>query len=185
MTDDKTGSNEASIISAVRSPMSFFALSVLICDAIISFSAASLGSLTAFVYAMHRPDLFSAACPLSAYNGPRSVEQLQRETRFVNGVLDQETALTFLSHYNTLELIEKTSVSDLSSVRWYIDCGDDDFLYESNSLVHIALRQKNVKHEFRIRDGGHTWTYWRSALPEVLLPTIREVCARQPVIAVS
>ena len=128
----------------------------------------SMGGGGAFIYAMHRPDLFSAACPLSAYNGPRSVEQLQRETRFVNGVLDQETALAFLSHYNTLELIKKTSVSDLSSVRWYIDCGDDDFLYESNSLVHIALRQKNVKHEFRIRDGGHTWTYWRSALPEVL-----------------
>lgn len=56
----------------------------------------------------------------------------------------------------------------LESVRWYIDCGDDDFLYEGNSLVHLALRKKEVKHEFRIRDGGHTWTYWRDALPEVL-----------------
>ena len=60
------------------------------------------------------------------------------------------------------------SKEDIESVRWYIDCGDDDFLYEGNSLVHIALRKKGVKHEFRIRDGAHTWSYWRTALPEVL-----------------
>jgi enterochelin esterase-like enzyme len=34
--------------------------------------------------------------------------------------------------------------------------------------VHIALRKKEIPHEFRVRDGGHTWTYWRAALPEVL-----------------
>ena len=28
------------------------------------------------------------------------------------------------------------------AVRWYIDCGDDDFLYEGNCLVHIAMRKK-------------------------------------------
>ena len=54
------------------------------------------------------------------------------------------------------------------SVRWYIDCGDDDFLYEGNSLVHIAMRKREIPHEFRIRDGGHNWTYWRTALPDVL-----------------
>lgn len=54
------------------------------------------------------------------------------------------------------------------AVRWYIDVGDDDFLYEGNSLVHIAMRKKGIPHEFRIHDGGHTWTYWRNALPTVL-----------------
>ena len=54
------------------------------------------------------------------------------------------------------------------SVRWYIDCWDDDFLYEGNSLVHISMRKKEIPHEFRIRDGGHNWTYWRTALPTVL-----------------
>jgi enterochelin esterase-like enzyme len=53
-------------------------------------------------------------------------------------------------------------------VRWYIDCGDDDFLFEGNSLLHIALRKKEIAHEFRVREGGHTWSYWRTALPQVL-----------------
>ena len=56
----------------------------------------------------------------------------------------------------------------MKSVNWYFDCGDDDFLYEGNSLVHIAMKKKEIPHEFRIRDGGHTWGYWRTSLPEVL-----------------
>ena len=60
------------------------------------------------------------------------------------------------------------SKKDLNSVRWYIDCGDDDFLYEANSLMHLKMREKEIKHEFRIRDGDHSWDYWRSALPSVL-----------------
>jgi enterochelin esterase-like enzyme len=68
-----------------------------------------------------------------------------------------------------LALIEDMPVEDLRTVRWYIDCGDDDFLYEGNSLVHIALKKKDVPHEYRVRDGAHNWTYWRESLPEVLL----------------
>ena len=34
--------------------------------------------------------------------------------------------------------------------------------------MHIKMRKKGVKHEFRIRDGAHNWTYWRTALPSVL-----------------
>ena len=59
-------------------------------------------------------------------------------------------------------------VDEIKSVRWYIDCGDDDFLYEGNSLIHIAMRKKEIPHEFRVRDGNHGWHYWRTALPEVL-----------------
>lgn len=43
------------------------------------------------------------------------------------------------------------------AVRWYIDCGDDDFLFEGNSLVHIAMRKKEIVHEFgKVHTTGHT-----------------------------
>jgi S-formylglutathione hydrolase FrmB len=67
-----------------------------------------------------------------------------------------------------LSLIADMPDDQKKAVRWYIDCGDDDFLYEGNSLVHIAMRKKEIPHEFRIRDGGHSWAYWRTALPTVL-----------------
>ena len=54
------------------------------------------------------------------------------------------------------------------AVRWYIDCGDDDMLSIGNCLVHNAMLKNQIPHEFRVRDGAHTWTYWRDALPKVL-----------------
>ncbi|MCF8379312.1 MAG: hypothetical protein K9H49_07030 [Bacteroidales bacterium] len=51
----------------------------------------------------------------------------------------------------------------------YIDNGDDEqTLSFSNEALHIILRDKNIDHEFRVRDGGHSFTYWREALPNGL-----------------
>ena len=38
------------------------------------------------------------------------------------------------------------------------------------------MQSKNIKHEFRVRDGGHTWTYWRTALPSVMEFVSRVFC---------
>lgn len=74
----------------------------------------------------------------------------------------------WLKKYNIHEMIQNIPEDQKKGVRWYIDCGDDDFLYEGNSLVHISMRKNEIPHEFRIRDGEHNWTYWRKSLPEVL-----------------
>ena len=44
----------------------------------------------------------------------------------------------------------------------------DDFLIEGNSLVHLAIHKKGITHEYRMREGAHSWTYWRQSLPDVL-----------------
>jgi len=67
-----------------------------------------------------------------------------------------------------LKLVNDKSASNLSKVRYWIDCGDDDPLSIGNSLLHIELLKKAVPHEFRIRNGGHTWTYWRSGIIDAL-----------------
>jgi len=126
------------------------------------------------MYALHHPELFSSACPLSAYCGPLSLEdmesQLKRRSMETGSKEEMET---WYKRHSAVELVNDIDAaalkkSRLKQVRWYIDCGDDDFLYEGNSLVHIAMRKKEIPHEFRIRDGGHSWTYWRESLPEVL-----------------
>ena len=131
----------------------------------------SMGGGGSFMYALHRPDLFSSAAPLSASTGVQTVEQfkarMERRGVDVSGVSDAQLE-DYVRRHNALSLIESLPVEDVKSVRWFIDCGDDDFLYEGNSLIHIALRKREIPHEFRIRDGGHTWTYWRESLPAVL-----------------
>jgi S-formylglutathione hydrolase FrmB len=62
--------------------------------------------------------------------------------------------------------ITKTNGKDAyRDLRIYIDCGDDDFLTDDNCRLHIHLNKLGIKHEFRMRDGIHNWTYWRSGLP--------------------
>jgi enterochelin esterase-like enzyme len=129
----------------------------------------SMGGGGSFFYAMHRPDLFSSACPLSASLRSNTFETFKKglENNGIN-VKSPNMLQAYYDRHQALRQIELNLLEDMKSVRWYFDCGDDDFLYEGNSLVHIAMRQKEVPHEFRIRDGGHTWGYWRSSLPEVL-----------------
>lgn len=130
----------------------------------------SMGGGGSFIYALRRPDLFSSAAPLSASLGPQSLEEMKRYDYlgFDKTQYNQKDFERYSKRNNPLELVDQMALEKLNSVRWYIDCGDDDFLYKANSLMHIKMRDKGVKHEFRIRDGGHSWSYWRSALPSVL-----------------
>lgn len=128
----------------------------------------SMGGGGTFMYALHHPELFSSACPLSASVGP--IDLKDAETRLKRSLPDATEAEVkkMYETQNALFLVNNMPDADKKAVKWYIDCGDDDFLYEMNSLMHIAMRKKEIPHEFRIRNGGHSWPYWRSALPTVL-----------------
>jgi enterochelin esterase-like enzyme len=134
----------------------------------------SMGGGGTFMYALHRPEMFGSACPLSASCGPLTLEDAKRH--FSRGkpgtelppLPDDEVVDKYFRQHSAVELVRNMPDKERRSVRWYIDCGDEDFLYEGNSLVHIEMRKKGVPHEYRVRDGEHNWTYWRESLPEVL-----------------
>ena len=128
----------------------------------------SMGGDGSFTYALHHPELFSSACPLSAGTGPLTMDIAKTNVKRADSTATDTQIEAFYKRQSVLELVNNTPDSLKKAVRWYIDCGDDDFLYEGNSLVHIAMRKKEIPHEFRTRNGGHTWTYWRQALPDVL-----------------
>ncbi len=128
----------------------------------------SMGGGGSFMYALRHPELFSSACPLSAYIGALSLDDFKQRLKNNNEKYEDGLVSAYYEKHNALSLIQASSLEDLKSVRWYIDCGDDDFLYEGNSLVHIAMKKKEVPHEYRVREGRHSWTYWRESLPVVL-----------------
>ncbi len=128
----------------------------------------SMGGGGSFTYALHQPQMFSSACPLSASTGPLNLEDAKTRLNRDDKNFADSSVNSYYKRQSVLSLIDNMPDSNKKSVRWYIDCGDDDFLYEGNSLVHIAMRKKEIPQEFRIRDGGHSWTYWRASLPAVL-----------------
>jgi enterochelin esterase-like enzyme len=133
-----------------------------------AISGLSMGGGGTFMYALHHPELFSSACPLSASCGPISIEEASARWDKQYPGISKDDLTKYYSRHSVLELIKSMPEDQKKAVRWYIDCGDDDFLFEGNSLVHIALRKREIPHEFRVRDGAHNWTYWRESLPTVL-----------------
>jgi enterochelin esterase-like enzyme len=128
----------------------------------------SMGGGGSFVYALHHPEMFSSACPLSAATGPLTMDDAKKLLIKIDPNVADSTVTAYYNRQSVIALVNNVPDDQKKAVRWYIDDGDDDFLYEGNCLVHIAMRKKDIPHEFRIRDGGHTWTYWRASLPEVL-----------------
>ncbi|RFS16687.1 esterase family protein [Emticicia sp. C21] len=138
----------------------------------------SMGGLGTLLYATKHPDMFTAAAPLSAavwtddeiVNG----NQDQQRWNYVFGDLygkDLKGKDRLSEHYYKnapIKIVETGNADDLKKVKFYIDCGDDDFLIKGNMALHAMMIDKKIPHEFRVRDGGHTWSYWRTALPEVL-----------------
>jgi enterochelin esterase-like enzyme len=74
----------------------------------------------------------------------------------------------FYNQNSVLYLVNRMPETQKQAVRFYLDCGDDDHLYKGNSLLHTYMRDLNIPHEYRVRNGGHVWEYWRSGLPNAL-----------------
>ena len=136
----------------------------------------SMGGYGTLIYSLKYPQLFAAAAPLSAAviddDGISSSPDNSWKNTFgqlYGRDLKGKDRLNKAWYDNSvLKLVETKSADDLKKVRYWIDCGDDDFLTKGNCLLHIALTEKRVPHEYRVRDGAHNWTYWRTGITDAL-----------------
>lgn len=135
----------------------------------------SMGGFGTLVYAMKHPEQFAACAALSA--AVNTTEQIvamdergwARWPTTVYGPGTGEARLTeHLLSYNPIRIAETADVEKLKSVRIYLDCGDDDYLTIGNAMLHVALTKRQIPHEYRVRDGAHAWSYWRSGLLDAL-----------------
>ena len=44
-------------------------------------------------------------------------------------------------------------IEKLKSVRWYADCGDSGFFYEGNTEVFLAMKNRGILIDYRMRGG--------------------------------
>jgi enterochelin esterase-like enzyme len=135
----------------------------------------SMGGFGSLVYAMRHPDMFVACATLgAAINTTEEIISMSDEAwsswpTSVYGPGSGAARLTeHLLNYSPIHIAETGDVEKLKSVRMYFDCGDDDYLTVGNAMLHIILTQRHIPHEYRVRDGAHTWGYWRSGLLDAL-----------------
>ena len=136
----------------------------------------SMGGYGTLIYALKYPELFAAAAPLSAavFGDDDVTEMPENDFERIFGPLygrglKGKDRLSKAWYDNSIpKLVETKSADELKKVRYWIDCGDDDFLIKGNCNLHIMLTEKKVPHEFRVRDGVHDWNYWRTGIVDAL-----------------
>lgn len=132
----------------------------------------SMGGYGALMYAMKYNELFASCVAFSSgtltdmevINMPDTMYTIMEGVYGKNLKGDARLSDSWKEH-SPLHLAKTISPDKLRSVRFYIDCGDEDLLYRGNAALHNLFRELNIPHEYRVRDGGHNWAYWRAGLP--------------------
>lgn len=134
-------------------------------------SGLSMGGFGSLMFAMRYPDMFAACAAFSAaayedeeFVGEQAKGRWDKFYGKIFGPLENGGLPKFFREHHSVDLAKTKPVEELKKVRYYIDCGDDDFLIFGNMALHKALKQRNIPHEFRVRDGHHAWPYWRSGI---------------------
>jgi len=134
----------------------------------------SMGGFGALILPLKHPDVFSVAVPLSI--SVRTDDQYMIEDReewddqwgrlFGGvGLYGEERITPYYKNNSPFHLFNKADLNKYKDLKIFIDNGDDEqTLSKSNEALHILLRDLNFNHEFRVRNGGHTFEYWRASL---------------------
>ena len=127
----------------------------------------SMGGGGSTSYAQRHADMFCACYAMSAlmHLGAPAEAAPKNEK-------DKMWHLQYTANkYSCVEYVknaDEATKKALRTVAWYVDCGDDDFLFDCNMDFIAAMRKAGIPYQLRVRDGAHTWEYWHSALYEAL-----------------
>lgn len=138
----------------------------------------SMGGFGALMLPVRHLDVFSVSVPLSI--SVRTDEQYMVEDasewndqwgRLFGGVgkAGAERITDYYKQYSPFHYFNSGNAKSFLGLRLFIDNGDDEHtLCRSNEELHIRLRDLQIQHEYRVRNGGHEFSYWREALPNAL-----------------
>ena len=122
----------------------------------------SMGGGGATSYAQRHADMFAACYAMSAlmHLPPADMDAVNEGNKMAL-LTDAAHRLSCVDYVAEADDARKQA---LRTVQWFVDCGDDDFLFDCNLDFYQAMRRAHVPCQLRVRDGGHTWEYWHSAL---------------------
>ena len=123
----------------------------------------SMGGGGTTSYAQRHPDMYCAAYAISALMdipevGAMPSQNPDDKMAILTKSVQEHSCIKYVQN------ADETTKEQIRSVKWYVDCGDDDFLLDRNIEFFHAMRQAQIPLEFRVRDGGHVNEYWHSAL---------------------
>lgn len=136
----------------------------------------SMGAYGALVLAARNPGTFRTAVVLSM--SFRTDEQYMAEPSDVFnsqwgsvfggiGTMGEARLTEHFKDHSPFHFFTKAADPSMSGQNYFIDCGDDEeTLSVTCNELHELMRDQQVKHEYRMRNGAHDWDYWHKSLPE-------------------
>ncbi|HNP90373.1 alpha/beta hydrolase [Macellibacteroides fermentans] len=123
----------------------------------------SMGGGGATGYGQKHSDMYAAVYAMSALMsipemGAAPAQKPDDKMAILTKSVIENSCVDFVAN------ADEDRIANLRTVAWFVDCGDDDFLLDRNIEFTQAMRKKKIPCQFRVRDGGHTWEYWHSAL---------------------
>ena len=122
----------------------------------------SMGGGGSTVYCQRHPDMFSSCYAMSPWldHGSNDVGAGEEKDKryYVCEAVREHSALRFV------EQADDATKQKLRTVKWFFDCGDDDFLFDQSVRMHQLMRSARIHDELRVRNGVHNWEYWHQAL---------------------
>lgn len=127
-----------------------------------AITGVSMGGEAAIAYAQKHPDLYGASCSISGILGHPEQSQMAASDKDYAASLLTNNPTVFVNNASP-EVVEK-----LKSIRWYADCGDNDYFYEGNVEFFLAMKRHSIPIDYRMRSGVHSWYYWITGLAPIL-----------------
>ena len=123
----------------------------------------SMGGGGSTVYCQRHPEMFSSCYAMSAWldyeqGQVGESDQAKDKLYYVCQSVREHSALDFMDN------ADEATLEKLRTVKWFIDCGDDDFLVALSFQLHMKMKAAKVKSELRVRNGVHNWEYWHGSL---------------------
>lgn len=136
----------------------------------------SMGGYGALILPALNPDVFSVAVPLSMsfrtdeqyIAEPQDVFNSQWANLFGGyGTTGTARLTDYYLQHSPFHFFGTGDLSRFDDLKILIDCGDDEeSLSITSDELHSFMRDHNIAHEYRVRNGGHSFDYWKKSYPE-------------------
>ncbi|MCF0173554.1 MAG: hypothetical protein HUJ91_07515, partial [Bacteroidales bacterium] len=118
--------------------------------------------------AQHHPEMFCAAHPMSAWldNKGHNSTSIRKTSPTMKKLINSVCAT---APAKFVKKADAQTVEALKTLHWTIECGDDDFLFRQNIELYYAMQDRQIPAELIIRDGTHSWAFWKEGLKHTLI----------------
>jgi enterochelin esterase-like enzyme len=83
---------------------------------------------------------------------------------------------------NPYHIIDSSNSTKLQSTNWYVDCGQQDYLFDANVALHNHFTKYNINHVYQVHPGEHNWDYWKKSFIRAMVywgEILEEIISKQ------